>query len=157
MPGDDVLLAVEAHLLTTLGSDSGRASVSFVGVNRIDVLRFGPVDDGRVTYATLGLSRLPMADPAVLAPDTVAGPRAELLLTLDEVRDSVLRGLAVVAATPAVEGLILRPGATVRLGEPLWDGAEVTGFLLGESTAVPELELGCGRDPVRFLSLDPVS
>ena len=39
---DSVLLQVEAHLLSVLGQDSGRAGVSFLGAERIDVLRFGP-------------------------------------------------------------------------------------------------------------------
>ena len=41
MDGDRVLTLVEAHLLSVLGQDSGRAGVSFLGSERVDVLRFG--------------------------------------------------------------------------------------------------------------------
>lgn len=132
MPSPDVVVTlVEAHLLATLGHDSGRASVSFVGTDRLDVLRFGPDGDGLVRYATLGMSRAPMTDPAEVLP-ALDGPRAELLLTLRGVQDSVLRRLAVLAATPAVEGLVVAPGARIDLGEPLWDGAAMTAVLVGE-------------------------
>ena len=157
LPGDDVLVSVEAHLVSALGTDSGRATVSFVGVDRIDVLRFGPGADGAVTYATLGMSRRPMVDPSVVAPEAAGGPRAELQLRTGEARDSVLRALAVIAATPAVEGLVVRPGATIRLGEPLWDGAEATAVVVGEPAAVPDLDLGPDRGVVRFLPLDPIA
>ena len=63
---DHVLLQVEAHLLSVLGQDSGRAGVSFLGAERIDVLRFGPDADGLVRYVTLGMSRAPMGDPGAL-------------------------------------------------------------------------------------------
>jgi hypothetical protein len=70
-----VLLQVEAHLLSVLGQDSGRAGVSFLGAERIDVLRFGPDPDGLVRYVTLGMSRAPMGDPG--APVVLEdGPRA---------------------------------------------------------------------------------
>lgn len=154
-PGDDVLVAVEAHLLTALGGDSGRASVTFLGVQRMDVLRFGPRPDGSVVYATLGASRAPMTDPVEMIADPVAGPRAELVLRLDEPRDSVLRALAVLAATPSVEGLVLRPGGSVRLGEPLWEGAAAAAVRIEEPSLVPDLDLGEGRDPVRFLTVVP--
>ena len=42
MTTDEVLLLVEAHLLSAFGPVSGRAGVSFLGTERIDVLRFGP-------------------------------------------------------------------------------------------------------------------
>jgi hypothetical protein len=157
LPGDDVLVTVEAHLVSALGLDTGRATVSFVGVDRIDVLRFGPDSGGGITYATLGMSRRPMVDPAVVAPEVTEGPRAELLLRTDEPRDTVLRALAVLAATPAVEGLVVRPGATIRLGEPLWEGADATAVVVGEPVDVPDLDLGADRGVVRFLPLEPVT
>ncbi|GAA1705962.1 suppressor of fused domain protein [Fodinicola feengrottensis] len=152
-----MLVTVEAHLVNALGADSGRASVTFLGVQRIDVLRFGPRPDGSVVYATLGASRAPMAEPTAMLADPVAGPRVELVLALDEPRDSVLRALAVVAAVPSVEGLVLRPGGTVELGQPLWDGSDVTSVLLGEPSHVPDLVLDGGRDPVRFLTVTPAA
>ncbi len=106
---DHVLLQVEAHLLSVLGQDSGRAGVSFLGAERIDVLRFGPDPDGLVRYVTLGMSRAPMGDPGALVV-LEDGPRAELVLSVSDLHDSVLRRLAVLAASPAVEGVVLLPG-----------------------------------------------
>ena len=152
MDGDAVLLLVEAHLASVLGHDSGRAGVSFLGTERVDVLRFGPDDDGLVRYVTLGMSRAPMADPGT---DLVAqhGPRAELLLTLRGLQDTVLRRLAAVAASPAVEGVVISPGNGLDLGEPLWDGSRFTALLVGEPGGlVPDLDLD-GEEPVRVLPL----
>ena len=153
---DSVLVQVEAHLLSVLGQDSGRAGVSFLGAERIDVLRFGPDPDGLVRYATLGMSRAPMGDPgALVVPED--GPRAELLLTVTDLHDTVLRRLAVLAASPSVEGVVLVPGAGLDLGEPLWDGAPFTAVLVGEPGGqVVDLALG-GHQPVRFLPLLPMT
>ena len=158
MSGDSVLLLVEAQLLSVFGEDSGRAGVSFLGTERVDVLRFGPDPDGLVRYATLGMSRAPMGDPgAGLVP--AHGPRAELVLTVRDRHDSALRRLAVLAASPAVEGVVVTPGAGLDLGEPLWDGAPFTAVLVGEPGGlVPDLELaGEGEEPVRFLPLLPMT
>jgi hypothetical protein len=155
-PGDDVLVAVEAHVCATLGEDSGRASVSFVGVERLDVLRFGPDPDGLYRYVTLGMSRRPMGDPAAVVVEAT-GPRAELVLTVRGQHDSVLRTLATLAATPAVEGVVVRPGASFSLGEPLWDGARFTAVVIGEpGEPVPDLDVGADG-PVRFLPVTPVT
>lgn len=156
MNGDEVLLHVEAHLVATLGRDSGRAGVSFLGTDPIDVLRFGPDDEGLVRYATVGMSRAPMADPGT---DVVAdhGPRAELLLSVRGAHDTALRRLATLAASPAVEGVVVVPGAGLDLGEPLWDGSRFTAVLVGESGGlVPDLPLE-GDEPVRFLPLLPMT
>ena len=154
--GDDVLAAVEAHVHAALGADAGRASVSFVGVERLDVLRFGPRPDGVHRYVTLGMARRPMGDPTAVVVDG-SGPRAELVLTLSGARDSVLRSLATLAATPAVEGVVIRPGASFALGAPLWDGAAFTAVLVGEPAGlVPDLELA-GAEPVRFLPVTPIT
>lgn len=154
MQPDAVLTLVEAHLLSVLGEESGRAGVSFLGTERMDVLRFHGGEVCR--YVTLGMSRAPMADPGA---DLVAqhGPRAELVLSLHSVQDSVLRRLAVLAASPAVEGVVISPGAGLDLGEPLWDGSRFTAVLVGSSGAViPDLELE-GDEPVRFLPLFPMT
>jgi len=150
--GEAVLLLVEAHLASVLGHDSGRAGVSFLGTERVDVLRFGPDDDRLVRYVTLGMSRAPMADPGA---DLVSqhGPRAELLLTLNGLQDTVLRRLATLAASPAVEGVVIAPGNGLDLGEPLWDGSRFTAVLVGEPGGlVPDVELE-GEEPVRVLPL----
>lgn len=128
---DRVLTLLEAHLISALGADSGRAGVSFLGADRIDVLRFGPDHTGLARYVTLGMSRAPMADPGALHPAD-DGPRAELMLTVRGLHDSVLRRLAVLAAAPAVEGVVIRPGARLELREPLWDGARCTAVLVGQ-------------------------
>ncbi len=156
MDGDGVLLLVEAHLVSVLGHDSGRAGVSFLGTEPVDVLRFGPDAAGLVRYATVGMSRSPMADPGT---DLVAqhGPRAELLLSVQGPQDSVLRRLAVLAASPAVEGVVLSRGSGLDLGEQLWDGSRFTAVLVSEPGGlVPDLELD-GEDPVRFFPLLPMT
>jgi hypothetical protein len=154
---DSVLVAVEAHLVAVLGEDSGRAGVSFLGTERVDVLRFGPDADGLVRYATLGMSRAPMGDPGadVLLED---GPRAELVLSVHGRQDSALRRLAVLAASPSVEGVVVSPGAGLDLGEPLWDGGRFTAVLVGEPGGlVPDLAIEEGRQPVSFLPLLPMT
>jgi hypothetical protein len=151
-----LLLAVEAHLVTVLGQDSGRAGVSFLGAEQIDVLRFGPDDQGLVRYATVGMSRAPRADPgAGVVP--VAGPRAELVLSVRGRQDSALRRLAVLASTPSVEGVVVAPGAGLDLGEPLWDGARFTAVLIGAPGGlIPDLQLD-GDEWVQFLPLLPMT
>ena len=157
MSPDSVLLLVEAHLLSVLGQDSGRAGVSFLGTERIDVLRFGPDTDGLCRYVTLGMSRAPMGDPGA-AMVLEHGPRAELLLSVAGPQDSVLRRLAVLAASPSVEGLVIAPGAGLDLAEPLWDGARFTAVLVGEPGGhVPDLSLDDDEEPVRFLPLLPMT
>ncbi|MEO6206002.1 MAG: suppressor of fused domain protein [Mycobacteriales bacterium] len=150
------MVFVEAHLLSVLGQDSGRAGVSFLGAERIDVLRFGPDPEGLMRYVTLGMSRAPMGDPGaeiVLAD----GPRAELVLSLHAQQDSVLKTLGVLAASPAVEGVVVSPGAGLDLGAPLWEGAPFTAVLVAESGGlVPDLPLD-DQEPVRFLPLLPMT
>jgi hypothetical protein len=158
-----VLELVEAHLRAALGPDTGRAAVTFVGAEPVDVLRFGPDADGIVRYATLGMSRAPMTEPSAYAVEPVSGPRAELLLSVRGVHDSVLRRLATLAAAPVVEGLVVVAGASLDLGEPLWDGAPFTAVLVGEPGGlVPDLDLppavdGAARGPVEFFPLLPMT
>ncbi|WP_083976648.1 suppressor of fused domain protein [Kitasatospora azatica] len=154
----EVLAAVEARLLTTFGEPSGRAAVTFLGAERIEVLRFGPGAEGLVRYATLGMAAAPMADPTSAVADPVRGPRAELLLTLRAGRDEVLRALATFAATPQVEGLVVAPGSSLDLGGPLWPDAPFTSVLAAESGGlVEDLELAEPAEPVRFLPLLPMT
>ena len=162
MSNDTVLTAVEARLTSTFGEPDARAAVTFLGADRIEVLRFhGP--EGLVRYATLGMSAAPMADPNDLVADPVVGPRAELVFTVRGGRDEVLRPLATLAASPQVEGLVVAPGASLDLGGPLWSGAPFTSFLVAEPGGlVEDLELAApileGRaDPVRFLPLLPMT
>ncbi len=154
----DVTGAVATHLREQLGpTEPVRACVTFLGVAPLDVLRFGPTHAGVVHYASVGCSRHPMGEPAELVADPVRGPRAELVLRLNGGVDGVQRTLAVLAATPAVEGLVLVPDALIDLGEPLWTGAAFTAVLLQECAEVPDLELGEPLGPVRFLQVVPVT
>ena len=155
----EVLALVEARLRTALGEPDARAAVTFLGTDRIEVLRF--VDGDLVRYATLGMSASPMADPTAALADPVKGPRAELVLTVRAGladTDKVLRPLAVLAATPLVEGLVVAPGASLDVGEPLWPGAGFSSVLVAESGGlVEDLELDAPLDPVRFLPLLPMT
>jgi len=154
---EPVLARVEAHLHAHLGVGSGRAAVDFLGAERIEVLRFGPNRRGLVRYVTLGLSRAPMAAENGYDVATT-GPRAELLLAVGGLVDTVSRRLAVLASAPAAEGLVLAPGAGVDLQEPLWEGARFTAVLVGEPGAdVPDLALPGEEQPVRFLPLHPMT
>ncbi|RAJ41288.1 suppressor of fused protein SUFU [Kitasatospora sp. SolWspMP-SS2h] len=153
-----VLTLVEARLTGTFGEPTGRAAVTFVGADRIEVLRFGPDPDGLVRYATLGMAAAPMADPTAPVADPVRGPRAELVLTVRGGRDEAHRALAVLAASPQVEGLVVAPGGSLDLGSPLWTGAPFTSVLAAEPGGlVEDLELPAPADPVRFLPLLPMT
>ncbi|MFF4528061.1 suppressor of fused domain protein [Streptomyces sp. NPDC001407] len=155
----DVLALVEARLRTALGEPDARAAVTFLGTDRIEVLRF--LDGGVVRYATLGMSARPMSDPTAVVADPLRGPRAELVLSVRAGRadtDKVLRPLAVLAASPQVEGLVVAPGASLDTGEPLWPGAPFTSVLVAESGGlVEDLELDEPMEPVRFLPLLPMT
>ena len=140
MPVPPVLRAVEDALVAHFGQRRQRASVSFVGVDPIEVLRFASDTDERV-YVTLGMARYAMtgAEQSVMALD---GPRAELLLRLRDPSDAyadVWRRLALLAAAPAVEGVVYAAGMSVDLGEPLVPGSACTGVLVRGSTlgAIP--------------------
>ncbi|WP_405843885.1 suppressor of fused domain protein [Streptomyces sp. NBC_01518] len=159
----DVLALVEARLRTALGEPDARAAVTFLGTDRVEVLRF-PDDnqDGTVVrYATLGMSAQPMSDPTAMLADPVTGPRAELVLSVRgglADTDKVLRPLAVLAASPQVEGVVVAPGASLDVGEPLWPGAPFTSVLVAEPGGlVEDLELDEPLDPVRFLPLLPMT
>ncbi|MEW2565413.1 suppressor of fused domain protein [Streptomyces sp. NPDC047070] len=163
----DVLALVEARLRTALGEPDARAAVTFLGTDRVEVLRFTDLDTsgttpaGIVRYATLGMSAQPMADPTASVADPVAGPRAELVLSVRAGAadtDKVLRPLAVLAASPQVEGLVVAPGASLDVGDPLWPGAPFTSVLVAEPGGlVEDLELDAPLDPVRFLPLLPMT
>ncbi|MFJ2812027.1 suppressor of fused domain protein [Streptomyces sp. NPDC087294] len=158
----DVLPSVEARLRSALGEPDARAAVTFLGTDRVEVLRFQEGDRaGYVRYATLGMSAHPMADPTALVADPVAGPRAELILSVRAGiadTDKVLRPLAVLAASPQVEGVVVAPGASLDVGEPLWPGAPFTSVLVAEPGGLVEnLELDAPLDPVHFLPLLPMT
>ncbi|MBW5485254.1 suppressor of fused domain protein [Streptomyces bambusae] len=155
----DLLAIVEARLRSALGEPDARAAVTFLGTDRIEVLRF--MEGDLVRYATLGMSAQSMTDPTAVVADPVRGPRAELVLTVRAglaETDKVLRPLAVLAASPQVEGLVVAPGASLDVGDPLWPGAPFSSVLVAESGGlVEDLELDPPMDPVRFLPLLPMT
>ncbi|MEU5719886.1 suppressor of fused domain protein [Streptomyces sp. NPDC020403] len=155
----EILDLVEARLRSALGEPDARADVTFLGTDRIEVLRF--IDGDVVRYATLGMSAHPMADPTSPLADPVKGPRAELVLSVRvglADTDQVLRPLAVLAASPQVEGLVVAPGASLDLGQPLWTGAPFSSVLVAEPGGlVEDLELDAPMDPVSFLPLLPMT
>jgi hypothetical protein len=151
----DVLAAVEAALVEHFAQRPQRASVSFVGVQPIEVLRFEPVP-GERAYVSLGMSRHPMTGAAefVRAAD---GPRAELMLHLHDPVDEhvdVWRKVGVLAAAPAVEGVVHAPGISLDLGEPLASGSACTGVLVAES---PITDIATDAGPVAVLQVLPAT
>ncbi len=134
-----------------LGVVPQRASVSFVGVEPIEVLRFysGEV----VTYLSLGMSRRPMtaSDELVLA---ASGPRAELVIQLRDDSSEIWKRLAVLAAAPVVEGVVYAQGMTVDLGTALGAGSRCTGGLIVNS-AIPAVATAAG--PVDLLRVLPAT
>ena len=158
---DAVLATVRSHLtehLTVPGDpEPESASVTFLGLEPIEVLRFRGAE--LLRYATLGCSRHPMGDPTDMVADPTRGPRAELVLSLRDnegVTAGVHRTLAVLAALPAVEGVVLTDDALLDLGEPLWPGAPFSAVLL-ETADVPSLELPEPSDPVHFFEARPIT
>lgn len=148
--------AVTAFLTDRLGVRPQKASVTFLGVEPIDVLRF-QTDSGLV-YATCGCARHPMSDPADFNPDPVRGPRAEIVVRMHagHALPGLHKRLATIAAAPAVEGLILAADALIDLGEPLWDGSACTALIL-EPDALGEVGLPEPMDPVALLRAIPIT
>lgn len=140
-----VLAEVERALTRHFAQPPARASISFVGVEPIEVLRFTGADGTR-HYLSLGLSRRPMTAGAEQHLDA-DGPRAELQLTVRDRLDAypdVWRCLAVLAAAPVVEAIVHEPGATVDLGAPIAPASRCTGVLLTAS-AIAAIPTAAGR------------
>ncbi|MFN3004221.1 suppressor of fused domain protein [Mycolicibacterium wolinskyi] len=162
----DVLAAVRARLdahfsAAGITAEPVSASITFLGTERIDVLRYGPdlrSDFAEVYhYVTLGCSRHPMFDPTELVSDPIHGPRAEVVVSLRGATPTGLaKSLAVLAAAPAVEGLILDADALVDLETPLFESAPFTAFLLGDSD-IDDIALPEPLSPVRVLSATPIT
>lgn len=159
---NDVLAQVRTHLIAHFGrmgitAEFDEASVTFLGADPIAVMRFATPDSAAVQYVSLGCSRNPMGDPADLIADTVRGPRAEVVVALRGPSPTGLaRSIAVVAAAPAVEGLILEPDALVDLETPLWQGAPFTAYLLGRSD-IDDITLPEPLSAVTVLSAVPIT
>lgn len=155
-PGDSAVLdKVRAHLVAEYGPEPQEASVTFLGASPIRILRFVDIETGLVRYVSLGCSATPMGDPSALVPDPTA-PRAELSLVLRGGVDGLVRALAVMASTPAIEGLILSAGALIDLGEPLWPGSSFTAVVL-RAPEIPNVELPGDAAPVEVFRAVPVT
>ncbi|WP_370485141.1 suppressor of fused domain protein [Mycobacterium sp. pUA109] len=157
------LATVREHLVghfTRAGIDAppAAASVTFLGTEPVEVLRFGPDADRVVHYVSLGCSRHPMTDAADMVADPLRGPRAEVVLRLRDPGPAtgLARSLAVLAAAPVVEGVVLTVDALIDLGSPLWAEAPFTAVLLGDS-GIGEAALPPPCEPVRFLSATPIT
>lgn len=115
------------------------AQITFLGAPPMTVVRYAPTPGGEgddiVWYCTIGCSETPM-DPEAMVPDPSA-PRAEVIIGVRRGVDAVLRSLAVVGASPVVDGLVLREGLLVDLESPLWPGAAFTGVVLERSGIPP--------------------
>lgn len=158
----DVPAKVRAHLLEYfaqrgIASEPDEASVTFLGTETIDVLRFGPDPDGVMHYVSLGCSRHPMFDPSEMVTDALHGPRAEVTVALRGPSPRGLhRSIAIVAAAPAVEGLVLAPDALIDLETPLWESSAFTAFLLSDSV-IDDVALTAPLEPVKVLAATPIT
>lgn len=145
-----------------VAAEPDTARVTFLGVEPIEVLRFGPGPDRMVHYVSAGCSRHPMGDPGQLVADPVHGPRAEIVVRLRSSGSDtgLARSLAAVAAAPVVEGVVLAPDGLIDLGGPLWTGptgpVPFTAVLLGQSD-IADLPQPEPREPVRFFSATPIT
>ncbi len=153
---DRVTDRITDHLQSVLSGSPQKASVTFLGVEPMDVLRFET--DSQVVYASLGCARHPMSDPTDLASDALRGPRAEVVIRMSRERElpGLHRSLALLAAAPSVEGIVLVPDALIDLGEPLWSGSSCTAVVL-EPDAIADLALAEPMSPVTFLRAVPVT
>ncbi|OBI80165.1 suppressor of fused domain protein [Mycobacterium sp. E740] len=161
----DVLEQVRAHLRehfarAGITAEPTAASVTFLGTEKIEVLRFGPdpsADSDVYHHVSLGCSRHPMLDPAEMVTDVLRGPRAEVTVALrGPAPRGLSRSIAIVAAAPAVEGLILEPDALIDLETPLWEGAPFTAFLLSRSD-IDDVSLTGPMQPVAVLAATPIT
>lgn len=133
-----VLAAVRTAFTSYFEQQSpDEAQLTFLGSTPLKLLRFGPDNDGVVTYATLGCSAEPMQDASALVVDPTAGPRAELVLPIRGGLDAVIRPLGILCAAPSIEGLVLTDGALIDFGQLLWDDSRFTGFVLTKSEIPP--------------------
>lgn len=157
MPGSHdgdshILELVERSLTEYFGVAPERAAVSFVGVEPVEILRFDAGPES-TWYISLGMSRRPMASAdADLVEST--GNRAELLMEVRGGAEGLWRHLAVLAASPEVEGVVYRAGMTVDLGTPIVAGSHCTGGLIAASD-VPAVR--SGDVEVAMLRVEPAT
>lgn len=155
---DSVITQVGEHAEAHFGTPpAASASVTFLGLEAIEVQCFTVAD--LLHFVSVGCARDPMADPAEMIADPERGPRAEVVVSLRPsggIPTGLHKSVAILAAAPAVEGVVLAPDGIVDLDEPVWSGAGFTAVLLGESS-VPDLILDAPREPVRFLDAVPIT
>ena len=157
-----ILDQVRAQLTGHFGTEPDSATVTFLGVQPFEVLRYRAPAVDIVDFWSLGCSRHPMTDPAAVIVDPSRGPRAEVGIRLRDPAqiNGLARSLAMIAAAPAVEGVVLVADALIDLGSPLWTSPSgpvaFTAVLLGASD-IPDLELASQDDLVRFLTATPVT
>ncbi|PYE12603.1 suppressor of fused protein SUFU [Williamsia limnetica] len=153
-----VIDQVTAHLKKAFGdTEPQRASVTFLGLESIDVLRFtGGTDE--VEYVSLGCSRHPMGEPDQIVVDPDVGPRGEIVIRMyaSAPLPGLHRSVAMLAAAPAVEGLVLTADALIDLGEPLWKGSRCSAVVL-ETDPIPPCPLSGDREDVNFFRAIPVT
>lgn len=147
----DVTAAVSEQLDRHFsGHHRDEAQITFLGNEPMRLLRFVPnsgADDDVVWYASLGCSSHPM-DPEAINPDP-DGPRAEIVLGVRRGIDAVGKTLAIIAASPSVEGVVLREGLLIDLESPLWPGSSFTAVILKPSQ-VPDVAGDWGADVVVY-------
>lgn len=149
---------LQAHF-TAAGvlGDPAEANVTFLGAERISVLRYGPDAGGVNHFVSVGCSRYPMVDPTDFVTDTQHGPRAEVVVSLRPPSPPGLaRSMAVLAAAPSVEGLVLEPDALIDLSGPLFENAPFTAFLLGPSD-IEDVALPDPLSDVTILQATPIT
>jgi hypothetical protein len=118
-PKRDLLAELESAFIERLGTQPERASVSFVGVDAIEVLRWSRRRP--TTSITLGMARNSMGE---------TGRRAELSVDLHGSGGESWRQLAVLAAAPVVEAVVYSLGMTVDLGAPIDTSSLCVGGLI---------------------------
>ncbi|HEX2904167.1 MAG TPA: suppressor of fused domain protein [Jatrophihabitans sp.] len=154
--GDQILRRVERSYHERFETSPLRASVSFVGVNPIEVLLYRDSSDPTVqvsNYLTLGMSSSPMTEPGEAVVNE-SGPRAELELTLLGAPDEAWRQLAILAAGPAVESAVYRVNDRIDLGAAWLPGSRCSGAVLVASDLVA-VPVGTGQ--VEILRVVPAT
>jgi hypothetical protein len=147
--------AIDAALQRYFGQEPSRASISFLGVDPVEVLRFQLTAAERA-YLSLGMARHPMT-AASAGLQQVDGPRAELMLRVRDGADQhvdVWRHVAMLAAAPAVEGVVYTAGMTLDLGRAIVTGSRCSGVVVLES---PIGRIVASPGPVVVLEIVPAT
>jgi hypothetical protein len=98
-----------------------------------------------------------MIEPTDFLADPHQGPRAEVMVSLRGPTPTGLsQSIAVLAAAPSVEGLVLVADALIDMEAPLWQGSPFTAMLLGPSD-IEDVALSPPNDPVTFLAATPIT